>query len=386
MKTMRTALILALLALSATVSSARTWLVAKDGIGDFTVIQDAVDAAADGDTIRIGPGRFDDFREETYTPSVTRDTCVRIADKGLALIGSGQDVTFIGTEDGSYNCSLEIPWGIYINTMSESVHLSDLTLENMGYGIVWQQHDVHLERMTFRNCCIGMVVWALQGGWIRDCRFYGGSMEGIRVMTCETQLDISRTYHDGGGFGQAISVNWSTNVNIDDCTSVNQRVGIGYSDGSTGSVRNSTVQCIWTGLYANRSVVTVENCLFRGLEYKSVSASTGSILTMTDSVIQGGTGQAVRAISGSRVSIERSHILKGEGYAVWLGAYVNPPTIELEMGGNYWGTTSADSLDAWIWDGNDDPSVHATVNYRPFSPVPISNERRSLGAVKSFFR
>ena len=37
--------------------AARTWRVEKDGSGDFTVIQDAVDAAAAGDTIRIGPGR-----------------------------------------------------------------------------------------------------------------------------------------------------------------------------------------------------------------------------------------------------------------------------------------------------------------------------------------
>ena len=29
----------------------RTWHVEKDGSGDFTVIQDAVDAAADGDVI-----------------------------------------------------------------------------------------------------------------------------------------------------------------------------------------------------------------------------------------------------------------------------------------------------------------------------------------------
>ena len=34
----------------------RTWVVELDGSGDFTVIQDAVDAAADGDTIFIGPG------------------------------------------------------------------------------------------------------------------------------------------------------------------------------------------------------------------------------------------------------------------------------------------------------------------------------------------
>jgi hypothetical protein len=39
----------------------RTWSVEKDGSGDFSVIQDAVEAAAPGDTIQIGEGRFEDF-------------------------------------------------------------------------------------------------------------------------------------------------------------------------------------------------------------------------------------------------------------------------------------------------------------------------------------
>ncbi|MBE0568033.1 MAG: hypothetical protein IH621_18915 [Krumholzibacteria bacterium] len=43
-------------------AEARTWRVEKDGSGDYTVIQDALDAAASGDTIQIGPGRFEDFR------------------------------------------------------------------------------------------------------------------------------------------------------------------------------------------------------------------------------------------------------------------------------------------------------------------------------------
>ncbi|MBK7670012.1 MAG: hypothetical protein IPJ24_01300 [bacterium] len=36
-------------------ATAGTLTVRRDGTGDFTVIQDAVNAAASGDTIRIGP-------------------------------------------------------------------------------------------------------------------------------------------------------------------------------------------------------------------------------------------------------------------------------------------------------------------------------------------
>lgn len=46
--------------LAAGAADAATWRVEKDGSGDFMIIQQAVEAAADGDTIRIGAGRFDD--------------------------------------------------------------------------------------------------------------------------------------------------------------------------------------------------------------------------------------------------------------------------------------------------------------------------------------
>jgi hypothetical protein len=56
------------------------------------------------------------------------------------------------------------------------------------------------------------------------------------------------------------------------------------------------------------------------------------------------------------------------------------------MTGNYWGTDSADSISAWILDGNDDSSVHAFVDFEPFSATPLPTERRSLGSVKSLYK
>lgn len=41
--------------------------VEKDGSGDYTVIQDALDSAAPGDSILVGPGRYADFRPGAST-------------------------------------------------------------------------------------------------------------------------------------------------------------------------------------------------------------------------------------------------------------------------------------------------------------------------------
>jgi pectin methylesterase-like acyl-CoA thioesterase len=76
-------------------AAARTWRVAKDGSGDFAVIQAAVDAAAPGDTVSIGPGRF--LEKAPYTtPGWTKDVYVVATKDSLTFIGSGQDVTIIG--------------------------------------------------------------------------------------------------------------------------------------------------------------------------------------------------------------------------------------------------------------------------------------------------
>jgi hypothetical protein len=47
-----------LLASGSTVAS--TWYLEADGSGDFSTIQEAVDAAFPGDTIELGPGVHDD--------------------------------------------------------------------------------------------------------------------------------------------------------------------------------------------------------------------------------------------------------------------------------------------------------------------------------------
>jgi len=64
----------------------RTWYVEKDGSGDFIEIQFAVWAADDGDTIVIGPGRFDFYQIIWMGDDPVWDVYVYIVDKGLTLI------------------------------------------------------------------------------------------------------------------------------------------------------------------------------------------------------------------------------------------------------------------------------------------------------------
>jgi hypothetical protein len=68
------------------------WRVEKDGSGDYTVIQDAVDASASGDTIMIGPGRFSEYTDHTYAGNLWH-TYVHMVSGSLTLIGAGEAAT-----------------------------------------------------------------------------------------------------------------------------------------------------------------------------------------------------------------------------------------------------------------------------------------------------
>ena len=69
------------------------------------MIQEAVDAASDGDLIDIGPGRFDDYQTIWYQGVPGWDSYVNIDGKSLTLQGAGTDQTIIGPEEQDFH-----PW------------------------------------------------------------------------------------------------------------------------------------------------------------------------------------------------------------------------------------------------------------------------------------
>ncbi len=81
-----------------------------------------------------------------------------------------------------------------------------------------------------------------------------------------------------------------------------------------------------------------------------------------------------------------NHIIRGEGMAVRVEGHWAEPDRIIDMTGNYWGTTEADSISAWIIDGYDEPDNHGFVDFEPFSPVPLPGEKRYMGDIKRMFR
>lgn len=122
-----------LLVCSPLAGKAATLRVEKLSHMGYSVIQDAVDAAAPGDTIIIGPGRFLEYQSYNYHGWI-EDIYVNLT-KDVVLIGSGQDVTIIGPEHLEQD---PVPNPKAIASVHDDINaiIQNLTIEHIVHGIV----------------------------------------------------------------------------------------------------------------------------------------------------------------------------------------------------------------------------------------------------------
>jgi hypothetical protein len=53
---------------------------------------------------------------------------------------------------------------------------------------------------------------------------------------------------------------------------------------------------------------------------------------------------------------------------------------------NYWGTTDADEISQWIFDGHDSDAVTMYIDFLPLADGPVATESTTLDAVKALYR
>ena len=144
--------------------------VEKDGTGDYTVIQDAVDAAEDGDTVLIGPGRYTEVHDFEYYYGRITQVCITL-EKSLSIIGAGRGVTVIEPVDAAKTQS--DPGGIASRSSDLDVFLSDFTIENTpGHAILYDMDSggrVEITRVGISNCFSGINVKRTMNSHIFEC-------------------------------------------------------------------------------------------------------------------------------------------------------------------------------------------------------------------------
>ena len=176
---------------------ARTITVDDDGEGDYATIQEAVDAAEDGDTIRVNDGEYEENVE---------------IDKTLSLIGNGPDVTTI---DGGGEGEVVLIKADWCNVSGFKVTGSGSDWENAGIKV--EARYVRISNNTIRDNSYGINLW------ISDSNTISNNI--IQYNGCGIYLDFSDS-------------NTITNNTIQN----NDRDGIFLDESDSNTISNNTIR------------------------------------------------------------------------------------------------------------------------------------------------
>ena len=359
---------------------ARTWRVERDGSGDYTAIQPALDVATPGDTLLLGPGRF----TETHVveaPYDTGDVYVEVSTDSITIIGSGSDVTYIGPADDGKRTDLW-PRGVFGWPSASGLRIEDLTIENMRDG-VHCYCGISVNRCALMSNVMAVVLWPYDEPIaIHDTAFTDNSDYAIAAWGPSQEFVVAGCVLNNPDSG--ISCCGIDSLFIADCSFGGHVVSVQY-DQCRGEIYNCRFDnSVNVDIVSIGSHLCVNNCRLSAA-YCAIIANTWGTLMGQGNVVPPGAGERVR-IGGTSFYFNGNHILHGDGPAVKLSGFIDPPAEILDFSNNYWGTTEADSIAAWIWDENDDSNVEGEVVFEPFSPVPLPDEKKSLGDVKRMFR
>jgi len=379
--------LLATILILAATAHGRTWSVQRDGSGDFTVIQDAVDAASDGDVIEIGPGRFDEFRTIYNNSGMPLyDVYVNIEDKDLTLIGAGQDQTFLGPEDGS----IHTRQSLIVKTRDSDLNLSGLLLENANHAVIWFEYgQFEMTGCVLRLGYLGFFGVVSAGGNINSCRFESFSGDGIAVDTPTPSLEVTECEFDEVHVGAGAY--WSgARLDVSQCVVNGGVVGFNFSDNATGSVTGCLVtDCANYGVAVSTAQeVTIEdNHIYCSDTGGGIGLLGCNDLVVMNNIIEGGVA-CIYANSGyGELNFHQNHLFRAEGgYFAWTTDYWPYDEVVLDLSGNYWGTTDIEEIEEWTLDGNDFPNSNLYFNFLPLADGPVRTERATWGDVKSLFR
>ena len=364
-----------LLLLHAQFADAKNWRVEKDGSGDFTVIQDALDAAAAGDSVLVGPGRYADFRLATLQSGYQSMAVCFVANSSVALIGAGTEITRIGPATITTEWSGLSTVGISTDFGAQS-WIQGVTIENVKFPVTLR-HKTTLTECLVRSTAEhqGLTLIAGDQIGIRDAVFEGT----LTLFTATADVmwtSIERcTFYNSGPTSQGIVIgNGATDASIRDCEFYGSAVGISVQLSGSASIEDCRFVDMQVGaIEMDQGSAIVRRCRIEPGARFPVKVNIGR-LEVYDSVIGGGSMATI--LTAGEMYVRNSHILNGGSLTVDSIALANE-TVDLRF--NWWGTTELDTIGSWIQD------VHGAVLYNPILDGPVPTRVESLGGLKARF-
>ena len=360
-----------------------TLRVAKDGSGQFTVLHEAVDAAASGDTISIGPGEYPEMREYPEI-QVGRQYSAVITVSDLTIVGDSRHDVMIGP-DVAIAPPNEGPAGV-VALDGTRVRIRSVTVRGFAFGLVSIGDVMFIQDVEVEKCRIGCDLATSEASAVVASEFRESSSHGVfavRRTGSEAGVIVSDCVFSNCQIGVDFQLSGSV---LERSAFFGGRAGAQVSFGASATIRDCSFRVDgWTGVFVpGGSGAILRDCVFERLMVANVQAF-GS-LSGDGNVLKGGTTAATLVVGLlGEYDFHGNHILNGGGDTIRAEGSGPTPAVH-DFSNNYWGTVDTAQLDAWILDSNDDPVSDTTINYLPLADAPIGNEPSSFGSIKSRYR
>lgn len=332
--------------------------VSQDGTGDFTAIQDAIDAAQDGDTIVVHPGTYFENvhfsgRSIFLTSEAPHDAqCVESTT--IDGSGNGSVVTFDGAEGVSCGLSgftitnglAEDGGGINCNRCSPAIAdciINGNSADNGG-GIYLLYSDAEILRCRILGNTGGGIELGASSPTISECAIsdnvltaesHNGSGGGVMTTSHSAGIVENCTIsHNTAGIGAGVSCEWWSETVISECL-ISENIGGGVYTCFASPlitkclIENNTGSGFYTGGLGPESTMT--DCQIRG---NSAEEGGGLYITCGDvrnceitgnSAIERGGGvycwYFADVLSNCTIS---GNSARREGGGIYSGSYSSP--------------------------------------------------------------
>ncbi len=357
-----------------------TITVMKDGSGDYTLLQPAADAAAAGDTLLIGPGRYEEVTEFYFNSGVRRDAHLVVRVDNLTIMGMDRDTVIIGPLVPTI--AQGDPVGLVVAQNVSVTHIEKLTFENTWYG-VYSLGNFYVRNCTARYCTGGFGAEGpidIENSSIYENRdgvrgFYTAGL--IRISNCE--------FTDNSGV--AINLATRQRAEVSDTHIVGGGTGVQF-DNCPGFIENCVIEHMaYEGIILTESgtVVTVADNTLRdnGWHFDINSYATVDLHQnqLLDSRLYG-----IWIRSPSTVHINANDLISPQGYLAYLTGDLFGAIKHYDFTNNYWGTTDSTEIAARIYDNHDDTLERGIADFTPFAGEPVPSEGTSFGKLKAKFQ